>query len=268
MTEPDVCVVYLAWAPAGIEPVRAFVDSYRRHRPGIEHRLVVALKGYDTSERLAAVRRELGDLPCEEVRADPSLLDLATYRTVAGDLGERFVCFLNTESRVLAQGWLHLLRRAAGGGEGVGIAGATGSYESMFSDSLPWLKPVRSRQFSAFPNPHVRTNAFMLPRDVLMTLEWPLVRDKARAHRLESGRRGITRQVLDRGLRALLVARDGTTFDTADWPSSGTFRLGDQQRLLVADKRTDQYAQATGDRRLALARAAWGRAAPHDVPAR
>jgi hypothetical protein len=255
----DVCLVYLAWRPLGIEPVRAFVDSYRRYEPGVPHRLVVALKGYD-EDSLPPLRAELAGVEHEEALVDPSLLDLGTYRVLAEACDAEHACFLNTESRALADGWLARLRGAAAAPD-VGIAGASGSLESMLSDAPRWLKAARALQFAAFPNPHVRTNAFLARRELLLELDWPLVRRKGPAHRLESGRRSLTRQILDRGLRPVVVGRDGVVFDPPEWAASRTFRLDDQGNLLVADKRTEQYARADTETRGALRRAAWGAAA-------
>src|SRR5205807_4459014 len=58
-------------------------------------------------------------------------------------------------------------------------------------------------------NPHIRTGVFAIGRELLLALDLPEVPDKPSAYRLESGVRGITRRVQDRGLRAVVVGRDG-----------------------------------------------------------
>jgi hypothetical protein len=76
--------------------------------------------------------------------------------------------------------------------------------------------------------------------------------------RLESGRNGITRQVLANGLRAVVVGRDGLAYSPPRWHESATFRSGGQTNLLIADNRTRQYEQAGEDERAKLEQMAWG----------
>ena len=51
---------------------------------------------------------------------------------------------------------------------GVGLVGASGSYESFSTNAPIVARPYRTRQFPRFPNPHVRTNAFMLSRELML----------------------------------------------------------------------------------------------------
>jgi hypothetical protein len=115
----------------------------------------------------------------------------------------------------------------------------------------------------SFPSPHLRTNAIMADRDLLLGLLPERLARKSQAYRLESGSRGITRRVQQMGLRALVVDNQGRTFSAEEWPDSETFWQGSQRGLLVADNQTDAYAQGDLDRRRVLSGFAWGtRAAP------
>ncbi len=116
----------------------------------------------------------------------------------------------------------------------------------------------------SFPSPHLRTNAIMAERELLVRLLPNRLGRKVHAYRLESGAGGITRQVQRSGLRALVVDRAGQAYEPEDWPDSETFWQGDQGGLLVADNQTDAYERGDLNRRRALSRFAWGeRAAPH-----
>jgi hypothetical protein len=115
----------------------------------------------------------------------------------------------------------------------------------------------------AFPSPHLRTNAIMADRELLLPLLPDRLARKAQAYRLESGSGGITRQVREMGLRALVVDNQGRAFSPEDWPDSETFWQGTQRGLLVADNQTDAYARGDLNRRRVLSGFAWGeRAAP------
>jgi hypothetical protein len=115
--------------------------------------------------------------------------------------------------------------------------------------------------FSPFPAPHIRTNGFMLTREVLCSLQLSRTRRKGDAYRLESGRRSITAQVEGLELAARVVARDGRAYDVAEWHASRTLWQGRQENLLIADNQTASYEHGSGEIREALSRYAWGRKA-------
>ncbi|HUB73666.1 MAG TPA: hypothetical protein VL979_06490 [Solirubrobacteraceae bacterium] len=144
--------------------------------------------------------------------------------------------------------------------------------------SLPQL-PERVLAFPGFPACHLRTNAFMAERAVFTALRTPPISRKMDALRLESGHHSYTSQVHASGLRALVVARDGRSYDPEEWAASHTFWQGAQERLLIADNRTAVYQNGSLERRQLLSARAWGsqaepfppeclRPAPHDEPAR
>lgn len=248
----DVCVVHLVWAPLGPGPLRRFAASYRAHAAGLDHRLVLLFKGFGDDGPTAAHRDAVAGLDHESLRYDRPTFDLPAYAAAAAALDAAHVCFLNSESELVCDGWLAALH-AALGDPGVGAVGATGSYESARS-----INPLRRRRWPRFPNPHLRTNAFMLARELMVRLRWPEPRTKSQAWELESGRGGFTRQVWARGLRTLVVGRDGTGYAPPEWPRSATFRSGGQANLLIADNRTRQWQEADPDLRARLSRLAWG----------
>ena len=58
-----------------------------------------------------------------------------------------------------------------------------------------------------------------------------------------------------------MVDRAGTVHGPGGWPASRTYRAGEQEGLLIADNRTDDWDRATPAERERLARRAWGRPA-------
>jgi hypothetical protein len=245
----EVCVVHLVWAPLGPEPVERFAASYRAHPAGLAHRLVLLLNGFgDTAAELPA----FDGVEHETVRVPEPALDLPAYAHAARRLDASHLCFVNSHSELLADGWLAKLH-AALAAPGVGLAGATGSYETPHS-----INPLRRRRWPRFPNPHIRTNGFIVERDVFRALRWPDVRTKVRAWELESGHAGMTAQIRARGMQAVVVDRDGIAHPPERWPDSATFRAGEQANLLVADNRTRQWHDAGEADRARLSRLAWG----------
>jgi hypothetical protein len=253
---PEICVVHLVWAPLGPAPLERFAASYRRHAAGADHRLVLVFKQFRSAESLASTERLVAGLDYMRLEMPRRKLDLPAYRAVAEEVPSARFLFLNSTSELLDDGWLEKLdaplRSAA-----VGLVGATGSYESVVPRRGP-MRLVRARSFVPFPNPHVRTNAFMIERSLMLSLRWPEVRTKTAAWKLENGRQSVTRQIWGRELAALVVGRDGTTYEYQAWPESRTFRSGEQENLLVADNRTREYDEAAPPKRRRLAQLAWG----------
>jgi hypothetical protein len=124
-------------------------------------------------------------------------------------------------------------------------------------------------QFPAFPNPHIRTSGFMLRRAHLTTFQPSQIKTKMDALAFESGGNGLTAQLRRAGLAAIVCANDGRGYDVRDWSRSGTFRQGDQSRLILTDNRCRDFATMPPGERSLHERITWGDylgAPPADFP--
>lgn len=277
--------MYLAWAPFGPSMVEQFVEAYRRHPAGYPHRLVVALNGFTSDAAREETLRLFAGVPHEVYVAPRVVQDLVVYRELARQADSEFMCFLNSYSTPLADGWLARLAAHATR-PGVGLVGATGSWQSLYDwlstvggppepfprtlrprkwagwvlRSRQWLPHVvRSRRnFPRFPNPHIRSNAFMLRRALFLALKAGALTSKYDAYLFENGRQSMTRQVQARGLETLVVGRDGVGYPPDAWPTSGTYRNREQANLLVADNQTRFYPEGSAARRRELLLETWG----------
>jgi hypothetical protein len=255
MSAPSLCLVYLAWTPYGVGAAESFLASYREHQAGTAHRLVLALAGPAGDDRTPWHR--LFDAVEHEVVELGEGMDLDHYRAVVDRVDAERYCFVNTVSVVLAEDWLGHLERALLS-PGAGMVGATGSYETPNAVRPGPLQRLRPG-YEPFPNPHLRTNGFALQRRLLVELDWPTGIDKLGAVALEGGTLGLTRQVQERGLTPLVVGRDGVAYPPQRWRESGTFRVGEQENLLLADNRTRHYQGGGQFTRRGLAWLAWHR---------
>ncbi|HTU96585.1 MAG TPA: hypothetical protein VMF14_12145 [Solirubrobacteraceae bacterium] len=126
-----LALIHLVRRANGPAPLQRFLDSYAGHRPGIDHELVLALKGFDgpadAAESVAAARRRGLD-PGYVLLPDDGL-DLTAYARVVATVPADRYCFTNSYSRVLADDWLAHLDRALQDPT-VHVAGATGSWAS------------------------------------------------------------------------------------------------------------------------------------------
>lgn len=214
-----VTIVHLVRKANGQGCFERFMDALWAHPPGVAYDLVLACKGFDEQPAgLATIRRypDIGH-------------DIGTYRRAALDATTGYVCFLNSFSRPLKANWLAMMLDVAQR-EDVGLVGCTSSKEAV--------------PCAPFPNPHVRTNAFVMLRELFIELA-PVDPTREECLAFEAGPNSLTRQVKARGLRAVTVPRR-------------PFRWGNQRDLLVADNRTDDYQHAAPERRKFLQQLAWG----------
>jgi len=114
------------------------------------------------------------------------------------------------------------------------------------------------RDFKPFPNPHLRSNAFVIGRELLLDLNFTLDDTKAAANRFESAPDGLPARLAERGLSLILVGADGTNYEVAEWPNSGTFRLDNQQNVLVADNQVRAFSAMSKWQKALHTRMTWG----------
>ncbi len=284
----NICVVHLVRAKNGIEPLRRFLESYTRNHGGIEHDLLLVFKGFRNKELPSAYQQLLEAYPHEAMFVKDRGYDILPYYTAAKRFNYDYFCFLNSFSVILDEQWLrkmynHITR------PGVGLVGATGSYQSTYTDLLnspkiqspllrrrivgtillPLLILKCRRDFYSYPNYHIRTNAFMIAGDLMRSIKVGAIRRKWDCYTFESGKKGLTHQILRKNLRALVVGKNGRAYEKEEWVNSFSFWQGDQGNLLVADNQTNAYTTGDLQTKWKYARYAWAdRANPLAVSTR
>jgi hypothetical protein len=277
----DVCVAHLIRRTNGIEPVVRFFESYKRNSTGQPHDLLVIMKGFEENHVPLEYERLLAPFPHQSFFVPDTGFDISAYFVAANAFSHDYFCFLNSYSLILDNDWLQKLHRHAQK-EDVGIVGATASWESTYSNvkadvhslieagasvsqRLGFLIQLMKfkRYFPSFPNYHVRTNAFMLRRNLLFLVRTGNLQSKMDVYRFESGRQSLTRQLMNAGYKPLVIGKDGKAYEKEDWHKSNTFRQGDQKNLMVADNQTETYAEGDAQLKWRFSRLAWGdKAAP------
>lgn len=295
----ELCVVHLVRAHNGIEPFRCFLESYRENPGGIEHDLLIVFKGFTQPQHTAEYRELLAQFRYMTLDISDKGFDITAYFAVAKRYSKqyRYFCFLNSNSVIMDHDWLKKLHENICQPD-VGLAGATGSWQSHGPQSISWWevldvaqqhykvhiqKPFRHRvilaglaarnycravdtwnfrllpvYFDPFPNYHLRTNAFIISAQMMRGLKCPRIRNKLDAYSFESGKNGLTKQILEKGKKVIVVGRNGIGYEKEAWCVSKTFRQADQENLLVADNQTRDYQFGTPERREYLSNITWG----------
>jgi hypothetical protein len=269
------CVIHLVRAANGIDSLREFAAAMRAHPPGVEHELVLALKGFGSWAQAAPYIAQVADLePTIEFFPDMGL-DLGVLFGVAARLRRGRYCFVNSHTRPVVAGWLAKLD-AALALPGVGMVGATGSWLSSHS-WLAFSLGLPSFYRSVLPPIH-EARRLLLEIDLeQLHLERRSRRDSLRA------RLALLSQVPEEllafapfptphlrntmlmvgqlariGQRALVVDSAGVAYEPAEWYRSGTYWQGGQERLLAIDNRTLAYERGGAVRRRVLSALSWG----------
>jgi hypothetical protein len=274
----DICVVHLVRKKNGLEPFRHFLTSYLENPAGVDHDLLILYKGFYRKADIGPYEKLLEDVPHSFLMVADFGFDLRPYFIAAEKYNNQYFCFLNSFSIILDKDWLlkfyqHISQ------PGIGLVGATGSWGSIRpswlgykkqKENVPlWKKLLRplvwktikkylEKYIDDFPNYHIRTNGFMIERTTMLNIKHGMVLTKMQALLLESGKRGITNQVKQIGLRSILVGKNGECYDKHEWNVSNTFWRGTQDNLLISDNQTRKFDAENPEEKRELELFAWG----------
>ena len=207
-------------------------------------------------------------------------LDIDAYYYAAVNIEKGYLLFLNTSSVILGTDWLRKYR-AAFNTNNVGMVSATASNQSYYSsvfqnNTWQWesqkgfifnfrkykllIKALCYWRFlfKPFPNPHLRTNAFMINSEVFLSIHHKLMKSKLQAYQFESGRKSISKILLKKGFTLFVLDKDGRAYDLPNWKNSSTFWINNQENLLVSDNQTRLYKEADPETRKSITKLAWG----------
>lgn len=300
----EIGVIYLfRWADGDLA-ARNFIASYVAHPAHANHELHVIFKGFPNQRALTAAQSLFTELSINPIQLEDSGYDIGSFFAAAKLVSNSRLIFFNGFTELLADSWLKRFDDALSL-PGVGVVGATGSWQSLSSyyevlvrlglneiarlcayvpeliaasnaaikreghDSQPAIKRglyllfrpdqylFRLYEYGRYPNPHIRTNAFMIERSRFLALHAPSFVSKSEAYKFESGRRSMTKQILEQGLRPIVVDRSGRTYEIPEWQGSSTYWAGQQTNLVAADNRTRQYNNGDSQLRQRLHDYAW-----------
>jgi hypothetical protein len=241
-----VLCVYIVPSPDIYKPlVKRFVESYNAHPAGYPRDLLILRKGLDPFPR---------DIPIAgiELNAPDTGYDLGTFFWMLESGFQQnydIIMLLSTTATFKCDDWLAKYVAIFRDHPEIQAVSATASVEKGISD----------RDF----NPHLRTANIAFRAGVLDELELPYPVTKHDCWELEHGKHNITRQIMERNGRCVVVGCHGNVWDcdTSDaqngWYRSHTFRTGAQENLIIGDSQTDWYDDAHQDMRDLSTKSTW-----------
>lgn len=267
-------IFHLVRKANGLKPFEVFLKSFAYLSYSDEVQLVFIFKGFADADDCRLFLELCKGYQARHVFVSDEGFDITAYFKAVEEIDVDYILLFNSFSEILSPDcFQHMSRHIQKAG--VGMVGATGSFESPVSSYYHIIKNERSRfrrwlrygkvfylslLFPYFPNRHLRTNAIMLRRADFLAAKRK-IRSKMQALRFESGRRGLSRFIEKRGLKLLLIDRMGNALASEEWSTAAVFRDRYQENLLVADNQTRAYLQATEQQQRELRVAAWGSSA-------
>ena len=137
-------------------------------------------------------------------------------------------------------------------GDRQGISSSLAKYKLFVKSFFYWRL-----FFKPFPNPHIRTNAFMLKKDDFLSINPGKLTTKFMAYTFESGRNGLTAYFLKRHKKIFVLGKNGMAYHPVQWPESNTFWIHQQANLLISDNQTRIYDNASDANRKLMTKLAW-----------
>lgn len=204
-----------------------FLETYRRFKPGIAHDLLVVNCGAYRPDAL------FDEIATEQLTAVTKGFDNGTYQEMNRHAhGYDLVVGCNTHVYFWRTGWLEKVVAAAQL-HGPGFYGFTASYER---------------------NPHLRTPCIAYHPGVMA--EYPFIsRNREQCGDCEAGPDNFSLWAHSVGYPAILVTADGSSWIKPDWRKPpNIFRRGDQSNVLVYDRHTEIYQNASAEEKKTLER--------------
>ena len=261
-------VVYLISAYDNRENLKQFINNYLKFDAGSKHELVICFKNFDKQDDIFKIG-ELKLINYTEFLDNNKFndYDWGSYRRISKKYYDKIIFFMNCHCRPLVNNWL---RHFKNNYTEKTLLGPAGSYESMVNSALKG-KHSKSKiksifyaisnlvDFPLFPNPHIRSNCFMISASNFLDLKLnKFYKYKKKGTWInESGRMGMTNQLKRKKFNIYVINSDGNKFKENEWQKSDTYALNKQSKLIIEDKFSLIFKNKKDNERLNFQNSIW-----------
>lgn len=221
--------------------VRRFARTFKEHPPGCDYELVATCHWGEPTDY---VREWFYGIKTRFVPYYDNGCQIGAQFSVAGTMENAFIIGLTSHSYFHRAGWLERFMAVAEEENYKGLFGACGSCEGR---------------------PHLRTNLFGMEADYWHA--FPLaIQSRADCSRFECGDWSVADWFFQMTRKHPLVVHWDSVNSIKDRVANG-YRDGNQEQLLAWDRHTEEYQNATEERRAELSALASGEKIERDKPA-
>ena len=248
----EILVVYLISIYDNKNCLEKFIKHYQKFNAGCKHKLLICFKNFTVNDPILSSKflRPVDYKPYIDSK-NYNDFDWGSYKRIASEHPDKIIFFMNCHSYPIVNNWLKLFKKNFT--ENV-VLGPGGSYESLTTGEFKnyykngilksFINSISNFfYFPLFPNPHLRSNCFMInATDFLLLKFGNKYKFKKKGTWIkESGRNSMYRQLKNLGYEIYIVNSDGNIFDEKKWKFSRTFCLGNQEKLIISDKFSRKY---------------------------
>jgi hypothetical protein len=250
----NIIVVYLISTYDDKQNLKKFINNYLEFSAGSDHELIICFKNFMSNDIIFKTP-ELNQIKYTKYidNNDFNDYDWGSYQRISKYYINKIIFFMNCHSRPLVKNWLKLFEINYSKNS---LLGSGGSFESMVNSAIKGnhteskFKSIiytisNFLDFPLFPNPHIRSNCFMISAKDFLELKLNNANkfNKKGTWINESGRNGMTNQLKKKKFNIYVINSDGKKFEERDWHLSETYALKNQSKLIISDKFSSIYSK-------------------------
>ncbi|MBR6162847.1 hypothetical protein IKQ26_03010 [bacterium] len=265
----------------GFSAFEKFLKSYEKFPAGVEHNLIILLRGYENnSEEYEKIKEICRQKKIKTIDTTDTGYDFGAYLEGAKQSFSEYIFCMNTTCEIMTENWLKKLFSAVN--EKYKLAGVCGSFElcpkfindfrladsfkdkiKVFFHKINIFRIVYRYYFTdkteGFPNYSVRTSAFLIDRNLLIKYfeENDLPKTKLESYEIENGKNSLSKFVIKSGYEICVVDKSGKIFEKENFDKSNTYR-SEINNYIIKDRQIENYEKTNWLFKKYLKKICWG----------
>ena len=263
--KPVICYLFTKYDEE--KSLLDFKENYLNFDSGLNHDLIICYK-LISKKKIDYLNNKLDKIKFD-IFLDPydkNDFDFGTYKRFSKKYIDRDILFLNSHSYPVSDNWLKKLMKFK---NETTLIGTSASNESLYSSiklkkkyqffSYLLKKYKFKKDFSSFPNPHLRTSSFLIKGKYLLDyIKDKDIYSKEDAWKIESGKNSLSNFFKNKNYDVYLVNSDGDKFIEENWKLSETYNYLKYSKSIISDKHTRKFEALNEDNKLISRKRVWG----------
>ena len=263
-----IIVIYLSSKYVDAKFLSKFVYKYKKHKSGYRHKLIICFKNL-LEDELKKRLKKLKNIKCE-IFIDPSNKndhEWGSIKRICEINKKKYIFFLNDYSYPVCNNWLKIITGKIKFNRIIGCSASNSSHlsnafyrhknDSYLSAIITILKYLIF--VPRFPNPHIRTNGFLIhAKNYLEFIQNKKIDSKFESSLLESGNNSFTNYFIKKGFEVVVVNNKNKIFYKDEWKSSETFSFRNQSGIIISDNQIRKYFKLDKKNKLKNSYKCWG----------